>query len=105
MIKRINVLIILTIAFCFLSSCNVAESMNKTKLKTSKVADAIEKELGIRPQIGFRIHNGSLKRINISFNNNIDKKSSIEDIERIIRKSLKENMEEQPENTVLSILL
>jgi hypothetical protein len=50
-----------------LLGCGLASDMAETQKRAEAVAIALEKEVGVKPFVGWNIHNGKLTNVNISF--------------------------------------
>jgi hypothetical protein len=87
------------------SGCGIVEGMTETKGKTDKVAIQIEKDLGVKPFIGFNIHNGSLKQLTVNFGKDLDEKISIEEVGNTVSKAIANSLDDKPENTVITFVL
>jgi alkylhydroperoxidase/carboxymuconolactone decarboxylase family protein YurZ len=52
----------------FLGSCGLAESMAEMQAQAAVTATALEKVVGSKPEIDWRVKNGSLVHVAVSFN-------------------------------------
>ncbi|EAA3799239.1 hypothetical protein DOQ73_23585 [Salmonella enterica subsp. enterica] len=84
-----------------LAGCDIASSM-KDGLKYSELAAKdLEKNIGIKPFVGFSWNNGALTTVSVTFPSIPDSKQ-LEEISQLVEKSIKYNFKQRPEQIVIS---
>ncbi|WAC43779.1 hypothetical protein OU997_16210 [Pseudomonas sp. SL4(2022)] len=97
-----NIFIVLLVML--LAGCDVASSM-KDGLKYSELsAKDLEKNIGIKPFVGFNWHNGTLTTVSVTFPS-IPSSKQLEEISELVEKSVKYNFKQVPEQIVISFTI
>lgn len=63
---KIHLCIVSAVA-ALLFGCGMASDVMETQKKSDTIALALEKEIGVKPQIAWKIQNGTLAHINVQF--------------------------------------
>lgn len=65
--KRTTQFFVISAAASLLVGCGMASDIAETQKKSDDIASALEKEVGVKPQVGWKIHNGTLAHVNVQF--------------------------------------
>ena len=99
-------LVILTVSVAMalmIASCGMVESFGEMQKQTEKTSAAIEKAVGIKPQIGWNIQNGKLVEVNVYFGQFGDESITVTELKKEIKNMVAENMEQMPQQLLVSI--
>lgn len=99
-------LVILTVSVTMalmIARCGMVESFGEMQEQTEKTSTAIEKAIGIKPQIGWNINNGKLVEVNVYFDQFGDESITVTELKKQIKNVVTENMEQMPQQLLISI--
>src|SRR5882762_9609226 len=85
-----------------LAGCGMVSDMAETQKKSEAIALALEKELGVKPFVGWNIHNGSLTNVNVSFPVESVAKLAVGELAAKVRVVVSQSFEKPPEQLVVS---
>jgi hypothetical protein len=96
--------IFIVLLVILLAGCDIANSM-KDGLKCSELAAKdLEKNIGIKPFVGFNWNNGTLTTVSVTFPS-IPSSKQLEEISQLVEKSVKYNFKQEPEQIVISFTI
>jgi hypothetical protein len=98
-------ILFLLLAVMTLGACGVTESFSEMQRQTAQASDALLKEIGSRPQIGWSIDNGALTKVDVIFQDDKVAQMSISELSVRVRSALASNLKEKPQQVVLSVIL
>lgn len=81
-------------------ACDMATSFKETLDESKAVADAIEKQAGARPSVGFRYNNGSLTSVTVQFRT--VPAMGVAELERVARAAVRDNFKNEPKTLEIS---
>ena len=85
-----------------LSACGMIGDMTEAQKKSETVALALEKETGVKPFVGWNIHNGTLTNVTVSFPMEGVSKLTIGELDAKVRAAVTRSFEKPPEQLVVS---
>ena len=85
-----------------LTGCGIVSDMAETQKKSEAVAAALEKELGVKPLVGWNINNGSLTNLTVNFPAEPVEKLSVGELNARVRVVVNQQFERPPEQLVVS---
>ena len=83
-------------------ACGLASDMADAQKNADAVALGLERELGVKPLIGWNIHNGTLRHVNVSFPVESVAKMNVGDLDAKVRAAVNRGFEKPPEQVVVS---
>jgi hypothetical protein len=96
--------IFIALLVILLAGCDIASGM-KDGLKYSELAAKdLEKNIGIKPFVGFNLNNGKLTTVSITFPS-IPSPKQLEEISQLVEKAVKYNFKQEPEQIVISFTI
>jgi hypothetical protein len=99
--KILPILLLLMI----LAACGVGDSFTEMQQQTALASEALLKEVGSRPQIGWNIYNGTLANVTVVFPDDKVSQLSISELSAKVQLALANNLKEQPQQIVLSVVI
>lgn len=99
MLRRFVVLAALSIA---LGGCNVVNAVKEGMEQSEAAASSIEKQVGVKPDVGFNFQNGAFTAATIVFNS--VPSASLPELEKISRKAVVASFKSEPERLVVSFV-
>src|SRR5258705_11799337 len=92
-------LVLLTaLALC---GCGMVQDMAESQKKSDAIAVSLEKELGIKPLVGWNINNGTLTYVNVTFPLDGVSKLAVGELEAKVRAIVLNSFEKPPEQLVV----
>jgi hypothetical protein len=92
-----------SLLFCvLLTSCGMVSDMAEVQKKSEAISVALEKELGVKPFVGWNIHNGTLTNVNVNFPLDGVAKLTAGDLDAKVRAVVSQHFEKPPEQLVVS---
>ena len=85
-----------------LPGCGLFQDMAATQKKSEAVAIALEKDLGVKPLVGWNIHNGILTNVNVTFPVESVAKLPVGELDARVRAIVLKSFEKPPEQLVVS---
>lgn len=101
--KRDMRILLVASATLILAACGVFGSMAEIGAQSSATEDAIEKDLGVRPFIGWNVRNGALANVNVTFEQGKVEGMSIGELETHVRAAVSAHFKERPLQLVVSV--
>ncbi len=98
-----RLLMYLTLSFV-LTGCNLVDNIAETQKQADATALILEKQIGTKPKIGWDIDNGTLMRLNVSFETAKISAFSVADIESKVRQATLEGFTKKPKELVVSFI-
>jgi hypothetical protein len=102
--RGVHVLII-GIAALLLASCGWFNSLSELEGQSSATADALERDLGVKPKIGWQYFNGTLTSVNVTFEEGKVEGVSMGVLETQVRAAVKANFKEPPRHIMISAVI
>ena len=99
MLRRFTVLAALSMS---LGGCNVVNEVKEGIAQSEEVAASIEKQVGVKPQVGFNYQNGTFTTATIQFPSLPS--ASLPEVEKISRKAVVASFKNEPEHLVVSFV-
>ena len=99
MIRRLIAFAVLVLA---LGGCDMFNAVKDGMAQSEAAATAIEKQVGVKPQVGFSYHNGSFTSATVQFPSLPS--ASLPEVEKISRKVVIATFNGEPENLVVSFV-
>lgn len=99
MLRRFVVLAALSMS---LGGCNVVSAVKEGMEQSEAAAASIEKQVGVKPDVGFNFQNGSFTSATIVFNS--VPSASLPELEKISRKAVVASFKSEPERLVVSFV-
>lgn len=84
------------------SACDVVSDLSEGLEKSDKIADALERELGSRPRVGWQINNGVLTNVNVMFKGEELLQKPLPEVAEVVIAVVNEHFELAPRQTVVS---
>jgi hypothetical protein len=94
--------VLLLAALAGLVGCGMVSDLAETQKKSEGIAVALEKELGVKPLVGWNIHNGTLTHVNVNFPVEGVAKLSVGELDAKVRVVVTKHFEKAPEQLVVS---
>ena len=85
-----------------LGGCNMVDAVKEGMAQSEAVATTIEKQVGVKPQVGFSYHNGSFTAATVQFSSLPS--ANLSDVEKISRKAVVTSFKSEPESLVVSFM-
>jgi len=99
MVRKLIALAVISLS---LGACDMAAAIKDGITQSEAAAASIEKQVGVKPQVGFSYHNGSFTAATIQFPS--IPSASLPEVEKITRKAVLESFKGEPENLVVSFV-
>lgn len=93
--------IFIALLITLLAGCDIASSMKDGVKYSELAAKDLEKNIGIKPFVGFNWDNGTLTTVSVTFPS-IPSYKQLEEISRLVEESIKYNFKQKPEQIVIS---
>lgn len=94
--------VLLLAATATLLGCGMVSDLAETQKKSDAIAVEIEKDLGVKPMVGWNIHNGTLTHVNVQFPVEGVAKLSVGELDAKVRAVVAKSFEKPPEQLVVS---
>jgi alkylhydroperoxidase/carboxymuconolactone decarboxylase family protein YurZ len=91
------------VASLFLGSCGLAESMADMQAQAAVTAAALEKVVGSKPEIEWRVKNGSLAYVVVSFNASDVSGLKVGELSTHVQQAVAAGFNQEPDALSLSI--
>jgi len=88
-----------------LTSCGSFASMAEVNAQSSATAEALEKDLGVKPYIGWHIGNGTLTNVNVTFAEGKVEGMSIGELETHVRAAVAAHFKDKPVQLIVAVSL
>lgn len=85
-----------------LSACDVVSSVKDGLAQSEQAAEAIEKQVGSKPQVGFQYNNGTLTSVTVIFTR--APSMPLPELEKVARKEVQSAFKAEPNNLVISFV-
>lgn len=95
-------LCIFSVVASLLCGCDMASSIAETQRKSDAVALALEQEVGVKPQIGWKVNNGTLTHIDVHFPADGVANLPVGELVGKVRTAVTRNFEKPPQQLVVS---
>jgi hypothetical protein len=86
-----------------ISACGFVGSMAEINAQSTATADALEKDLGVKPYIGWHMGNGTLTNVNVTFTDGNVEGMSIGELETHVRAAVAANFKDKPRQLVIAV--
>jgi hypothetical protein len=86
-----------------LVACNFAASLGEAQASAEAVANALEKDIGSKPFVGWNVHNGKLVNVNVVFDGAKVSARTVRDLETVTRAAVGAHFKEQPSQLMVSV--
>ena len=100
--KFIGRSVLLSAATATLLGCDMVSDFAETQKKSDAIAVEIEKDLGVKPMVGWNIHNGTLTHVNVQLPLESVAKLSVGELDAKVRAVVAKSFERPPEQLVVS---
>jgi hypothetical protein len=99
--KRVAILgtVALSLALC---GCDMVSSVKDGLAQSEEAAVAIEKQVGVKPQVGFNYNNGSFTAATVQFSSM--PAANLQEVEKVSRSAVIAAFKNEPENLVVSFV-
>ena len=97
-----NPLVLVFVGVSLLSACGMIGDMTEAQEKSETVALELEKETGVKPFVGWNIHNGTLTNVTVSFPMEGVSKLTVGELDAKVRAVVTRSFEKMPEQLVVS---
>jgi hypothetical protein len=98
-------ILLMLLPMMILTGCGVGESFTEIQRQTELASDALRKEVGVRPQIGWNISNGTLTNVAVVFPEEKVGQLSISELSTTVQLALTNNLKDKPQKIVLSVII
>ena len=95
-------LLLIALLAHLVSGCDVASTIKESMAQSNAAAAAIEKQVGVKPEVGFNYQNGALVTVTVQFSSALP--ISIEDLEKVSHAAVLDAFKNEPANLVLSFV-
>jgi hypothetical protein len=102
MMRKFRVLIVLAVLGLSIGGCDVVNTVKEGLAQSEAVAVAIERQAGVKPEVGFNYHNGAFTAATIQFPS--VPAASLPEVEQIARRAVVASFKREPENLVVSFV-
>lgn len=85
-----------------LGGCDMVAAVKDGMAQSKAAATAIEKQVGVKPQVGFSYHNGSFTAATMQFP--AVPSASLPEVAKVSRKAVVASFKGEPENLVVSFV-
>jgi hypothetical protein len=85
-----------------LGGCDMVAAVKDGIAQSDAAATAIEKQVGVKPQVGFSYHNGSFTAATVQFPS--IPSASLPEVEKVSRKAVISSFKGEPESLVVSFV-
>lgn len=99
MVRRFLALVALSLS---LGGCDMVNAVKEGMAQSEAAAASIEKQVGVKPEIGFSFHNGSFTAATISFQS--IPSVSLAEVEMVSRKAVATSFKSEPESLVVAFV-
>jgi len=99
MLRRFIVLATLSTS---LGGCNMVNAVKEGIEQSEAAASSIEKQVGVKPDVGFNFQNGSFSAATVVFSS--VPSASLPELEKISRKAVVSSFKSEPERLVVSFV-
>jgi hypothetical protein len=96
--------IFIALLVILLAGCDIASSMRDGLKYSELAAKDLEKNIGIKPFVGFNWHNDTLTTVSVTFPS-VPSSKQLEEISQLVEKSVKYNFKQEPEQIVISFTI
>jgi hypothetical protein len=90
------------VGIALMSGCGVVSDITDAQRRSEAIALELEKDMGVKPFVGWNIHNGTLTNVTVSFPVEGVAKLSVGDLNARVRKAVAQSFEKPPEHLVVS---
>ena len=87
-----------------LAGCSAVDLISKGMAYSKAVATDLERDTGVKPEVGFNWHNGILNSVTINFHD-IPKQKTLSEIAELSRASIKSHFKQVPQQIVVGFTL
>jgi hypothetical protein len=88
-----------------LAGCGAVDSFKSMARQTGRTADILEQALGVRPRIGWKVHNGSLEQVSVAFRESAAPDLPLSELADNVRDAVAMGFDEQPRELLVSVTL
>jgi hypothetical protein len=99
MVKHVVLALCIALA---LAGCDATSSFTNAMAQSTDAATSIEKLVGVKPDVGFNYHNGSLAVVTVQFR--AVPSASITELEKVVRGAVVKAFKSEPANLVVAFL-
>lgn len=99
MVRKLIALSVISLSLC---GCDMVAAVKDGMAQSEAAATAIEKQVGVKPQVGFSYHNGSFTAATIQFPS--VPSASLPEVEKVSRKAVLASFKGEPESLVVSFV-
>lgn len=85
-----------------LAACDMVSAVKEGLAQSEATAAAIEKQVGVKPEVGFNFQNGAFTAATIQFPS--VPSASLPEVEKISRKAVRAAFKKEPERLVVSFV-
>ncbi len=93
---------LMSVAATVLFGCGMVSDVTETKTKSDAVAVALEKAIGVKPLVGWKIQNGTLTQVNVQFPVDGVAKLPVGELVNTVRVVVTESFDKPPQQLVVS---
>lgn len=105
MLFYLGVGIIVIVVLSFTTNCGLVESFKETQTQSNAASEQLEKELGKKPSIGWKINNTILTEVVVTFKSGELINVTVGEVESKVRNAVLSNFKQQPNQITLSFIL
>lgn len=95
-------LLLISAAASLLFGCGMASDVAETQMKSDAIALALEKEIGVKPLIAWKIQNGALAHVNVQFPVDGVAKFPVGELVSKVRVAVTKSFDKPPQQLVVS---
>jgi major membrane immunogen (membrane-anchored lipoprotein) len=96
-------LLLVLVGTVLLAACGAFSSMAELEGQSSATADALQKDLGVKPHIGWHYYNGKLTNVNVNFDFEKVELLTVGQLESRVRAAVVSNFKDKPEQIIVSV--
>ena len=99
---QLRTLLSATILILALPGCDMVSQVKEGINQSTAAAEAIEKQIGAKPEVGFNYNNGSLTTVTVQFHQ--APTTPLPEIERVARSAVVEAFKNEPGSLVIAFV-
>lgn len=86
-----------------LAACGAFGSLAELQSQSSAMTDALEKDLGVKPLVGWHYRNGSFTDVDVNFDAGKIEGMQIGELEMRVRAAVASNFKDEPQKIVVAV--
>ena len=91
------------VAISLLAACDFVGSMSQIQAQAEAAAVALEKDVGVKPMVGWNWNNGTLTNVNFMFDGRKVANLQVSELETRVRKVIAAHFKQQPSQIIVSV--